>query len=237
MDLTDPLQREKHRDSRFISKVFTEREQKQITTADRPDLVLWSLWAAKETAYKALNKTHSHISALPRYYTVRLQCGESDDRMTGIVETPRDPVCFTVFIYESFVHCVGICGQNELPASVTHRVGTYHEITDDDRSRARDAAVSKRMRTLLREEIAALLGYTTEEIAIVRRTGPTGLGPPIVVINKKKSTVDISLSHDGNFFAYAFLCHDTPSGVSANRPSGLKDHPLIRHAEGHASTP
>ena len=55
VDLKEPGNRGKSGDDRFLGRVFTAEERGLIAQAAAPDTRLWSLWAAKEAAYKAVS--------------------------------------------------------------------------------------------------------------------------------------------------------------------------------------
>ena len=76
VDLTAPYVREKSRDVRFVTRVFTKDERNLISGASAPDQVLWSLWAGKETAYKVIQKMNPGITSAPGKYNVALMEAE-----------------------------------------------------------------------------------------------------------------------------------------------------------------
>ncbi|MBE0557548.1 MAG: 4'-phosphopantetheinyl transferase superfamily protein, partial [Proteobacteria bacterium] len=55
VDLNEPDNRGKSGDDRFLGRVFTAEERELIARAAAPNTLLWSLWAAKEAAYKAVS--------------------------------------------------------------------------------------------------------------------------------------------------------------------------------------
>jgi len=72
VDRKSPEAAGKAGDRRFLQKALTPLEQEAVAGAPDPDLALWSLWAAKEAAYKAVSKSFPEISAAPRRYCVHL---------------------------------------------------------------------------------------------------------------------------------------------------------------------
>ena len=77
VDLKEPDNRGKSGDDRFLARVFTAEEREQIAQAAAPDTLLWSLWAAKEAAYKAVSGGDpGAVCSIPRRYPVHLD-GES----------------------------------------------------------------------------------------------------------------------------------------------------------------
>ena len=212
MDLSDPQARGKSRDTRFIDRVFSEDERQQILNCSEPDFLLWSLWAGKETAYKAVRKSYSEAISVPRRYGVKLN--DPDDGIirkvpfiSGIVETPYDPVSIRIFINEDYVHCIGITGELEAINSATRGV---HKTSQGNGFHFSTDSPSLKVRQLAKKAISSYLDQDIENIDIRRFRGSCGLGPPTVFIKGKAEMVDISLSHDGNFIAYAFTDHCSP---------------------------
>lgn len=209
MDLTDPQARGKSRDTRFIDRVFSEGERQQILNCSEPDFLLWSLWAGKETGYKAICKANADVTSAPRRYEVKLDIPEKivkEDRsfMSGVVETPYDPVFIRIFAGNGYIHCIGIAGRSGAINSVIRGVQKIKKMQGGEIRYSPDAA-SVRVRELAKRRISSHLKQDIEDIDILRLKGPHGLGPPIVSIKGNKAVADISLSHDGNFVSYAFL--------------------------------
>ena len=69
MDLTDPENRRKGNDARYISRILNPRELEMVSSSPDPDTMLWSLWACKEASYKALVKIRK-VSSSPLKYSV-----------------------------------------------------------------------------------------------------------------------------------------------------------------------
>lgn len=55
VDLSQLETRDKWRDARFVARVFAPPEQRLIAN-EQSDRTLWTLWSAKEAAYKAISK-------------------------------------------------------------------------------------------------------------------------------------------------------------------------------------
>ena len=62
------LAKKKHnwKRSGFLNKVFTEREQNLITTAEDPTKMVWSLWSQKESIYKIIARREQKRSFAPK---------------------------------------------------------------------------------------------------------------------------------------------------------------------------
>jgi len=55
----------RHADLRLVKRVLTPRERLLVQISTDPDRMLWSLWAAKEAAYKALSRTSRGLRFSP----------------------------------------------------------------------------------------------------------------------------------------------------------------------------
>jgi phosphopantetheinyl transferase (holo-ACP synthase) len=209
VDLTDPHNMGTSRNTRFINRVFTPREQDLISRADNQDAVLWALWAGKETAYKLVKKYDPSATSVPRLYEVSLDCAEESvglfpgsDTLTGFVDTPYGRVQIKVFITSDYVHCIGtMSAPDEMDALVWHvdRISPDSQASPDYES----AFVRKALKLCLSEHY----DESPENIEISRVNSPYGLGPPFVCIKGEPAAIDVSLSHDGLFTAYAFAAN------------------------------
>lgn len=213
MDLNDPHNMGKSRNLRFVNRVFTQSEQELIVGSAKPDTMVWALWAGKETAYKIINKCHLSASSAPRLYIVHLDQREGSCRsvdfpeagstVSGSVDTPYGSVSIKIFITSDYVHCIGSTSSlEELDSLVWHvdRISPDSELISDYESTF--------VRKALKKRLLAYCNRDEQDINIRREKGPHGLGPPFVCINGTPAEIDISLSHDGVFTAYAFVGND-----------------------------
>lgn len=209
VDLTDPRSKGRSLDTRFINRVFTSHEQEQIVNDDYPDVLVWDLWAGKETAYKILCKLYGHVTSTPRKYEVRKSASEDthDDNgpfTSGVVRTPYDPVSIRIYREADYIHCIGVTGTEELMNSVIwgiHKAG----LVAGEAYIYSPGAASVEIRKVATRKMALYCKEDIENIDIIRCKGSHGLGPPTVYIKGKEAMIDISLSHDGYFLSYAFL--------------------------------
>jgi phosphopantetheinyl transferase (holo-ACP synthase) len=195
--------------TRFINRVFTPNEQRRIFNSPHPDTILWALWAGKETAYKIVCKDDPCVPSSPRLYEVSLfQDRDSHEEdcffngkasFDGGVDTPNGRVHIRIFITRDYVHCTGCTDSAKAIDSVvwhTDNIGPVPQSSPDYESTC--------VRNALKKHLSAYVDRETKDIEIRREKGPRGLGPPLVYINGRQSAIDISLSHDGRFAAYAF---------------------------------
>ena len=183
VDLTDPAIGRHHENARFVARVCSEDERLRVSTARD----LWSLFAAKEAAYKALVKLggspgfgHRAICVAPDLASVTWGDRRLALRVTGDHE---------------HVHAVAWTEGGQ-PIARVARAGAS----------GRDE--SEGARAVLRRLVAEAIGCAPGELEVVRdlRAGAwDGFGPPRIVRAGAPVDADVSLSHDGSFVAAAAL--------------------------------
>jgi phosphopantetheine--protein transferase-like protein len=229
VDLKEPDNCGKSGDDRFIGRVFIPEERDRIVGAACPDKLLWAFWAAKEAAYKAVSRDDPSIRSTPRRYSVALDdrnvnCRKSrvedsagriafDDQnagktidagtrsescLTGRVITPGGVAALRVIVTDEYVHALAVAGDEDL-ATLVYRVDRIDVEKD-----AGGASAFVRRQLLL--EIALRLECPIDDLAI--RKERSGSGAPSVFLRGEPLAMEISLSHNGRFTAFAFqlLC-------------------------------
>jgi phosphopantetheinyl transferase (holo-ACP synthase) len=206
VDLTNPRSKNKIDDPRFINRILAVEEREQLMRACNPLEILWSFWAGKETAYKICRKLDLRAAFSPRLYQVNLQDDEKNltkennsfslKELSGTVFTKCGLITIIVMIGREYVHCIGTNEASEL-GSIRWETGCMEKtaLKRDESSFVRQMAI---------KGLSVHSGHRQEAIEIKRFKGAKGLGPPVVYIDGKPSLIDISLSHDGSFAAYAF---------------------------------
>ena len=106
------------------------------------------------------------------------------------------------FLHEDHIHCIGTtaCG-----GAFDRIVFGMKKITPDEGVDYPHDFPSTAVRTLAKERIASYTGREKNEIEILRKKTARGLWPPMVWVKGKKTDMDISLSHDGRYEAFAFI--------------------------------
>ncbi|MBU4580919.1 MAG: 4'-phosphopantetheinyl transferase superfamily protein [Proteobacteria bacterium] len=197
VDLKDPENIEKSRNDRFLGRVFTAGEREWIASAPSPDTLLWSLWAAKEAAYKAVSRGDPAVCSIPRQYQVVLDAEDTTRkpvRRTGKVITPQGKLVLEVAVSADLVHALA-AGAEETLRRLCRRVKRL-----DGGKSAGDPSVF--VRGALLREIARRLNCPVTDLSIVKNQD--GLGAPRVIFRGDLLAAEVSLSHDGRFAAFAF---------------------------------
>lgn len=193
VDLREPANTGKSQDSRFLKKILTDVEMEFVKNAGNSDEALWSFWACKETAYKVIKKTFPDVAFLPRRWPVTFDKSKSK-KSDGLVKVPdKGDIYIHLFSNPDYIHCVGvdelsaldkiICDVENLPAGKT------------------DPSLFSRL--CLAQSLAKRFSLNLHQIKIKRTRTKGELQPPRVYIDGRKTDIDISLSHDGCFVAYA----------------------------------
>ena len=195
VDLKEPANTGKSKDSHFLKKILTDAEMEFVKNAENSDEALWSFWACKETVYKVIKKTCPGVAFLPRRWQVTFGKTKSK-RSDGLVNVPdKGDVYIRLFSNPDYIHCIGtdklavldkiICDVENLPGEKT------------------DPSLFSRL--CLAQSLAKRFSLNLHQIKIKRIRTKGELQPPCVYIDSRKTDIDISLSHDGLFVAYALV--------------------------------
>ncbi|MEW6076817.1 MAG: 4'-phosphopantetheinyl transferase superfamily protein [Thermodesulfobacteriota bacterium] len=203
VDLDSPHVTGKSRDEKFLNRVLTPEEQAAILQSDEPDVLLQVYWAARETAYKAIARSNPTVSSAPRRYRVFLDEPRERSTFTGYVQTPAETVLIRGCCNQEYVHCLGAVTVSDLE-KIQSGVEKVVLRTGPDYGRS-SVAVSRAARTLVKKTIASLQSVQPGHIMIKKSPLLSGVSFPEIFINKKKTDIPISLSHDGRFVAFALM--------------------------------
>jgi len=119
--------------------------------------------------------------------------------VAGVTDTPWGRVHIRIHMNRHYVHCIGTTAPEVLDQVIwrVDRIGAAPgDEADCPSARARDA---------LKTHLSSHLNRRPEDIEIRRVKDSCGAGPPRAYVNGRPAGVDISLSHDGPFVAYAFM--------------------------------
>ena len=211
-------------DTRFVQRVFTASEQAGILAAEDPDRALWRRWAAKEAGFKVVSK----VLGSPPVFAHTAFVVDLDADMSGGIVTYREfTVPFTLVEGLDHVHTVAVHSRDDGPEpSVV--VGIESSDTDvrppldslQDRFTLEERAFirsvpSALVRLAARRDMASSLAVPESDLLILGAEGAPGRVPPVVRVGGVEGLVDLSLSHDGRYVAWAFVV-DQEGGSSTN---------------------
>ena len=189
VDLGDPAIAQHHRRARFVARVCNDDERRRVAAAHDPHRLLWSLFAAKEAAFKALEKRAPLILAHRRFEVAA-------DLVSVRHASLGATLALRVTGGPGHVHAVAWLGDARWTGAV--------------RALAADEDPSAAARRLLRAAVAPHLGCAVGALRVERAPrlgGWTGAAPPVVWRDHdgawRDAGLDVSLSHDGRFIAVA----------------------------------
>jgi phosphopantetheinyl transferase (holo-ACP synthase) len=174
------LAAESHAKERYVARVCTEAERERLSRAVDKKVSFWSLFAAKEAAYKVAAKL-----GLRRGFAHKLFEVAEDQKSVWFGELE---LTLSVSVAGSQLHALAWTG--EQPKWGVALVA--------DEARAGEVA---------REALLAALGGE-QALLVERKSAPgswDGYAPPKVMRGDQELPVDVSLSHDGKYAAWAFV--------------------------------
>jgi phosphopantetheinyl transferase (holo-ACP synthase) len=195
----DPASAKKSRDSRYLKKILTNAEIEFVQAAENPARALWSLWACKETAYKVIHKSHAGEPFLPRQWSVQLNHLDKIFMQGEVIIPGGNTVFVQLYFAENYVHCIGSDNLPDLDKII------WSIAPVPKAGAAKNVNPSLFVRECLLRKLAAVYHLDLREMEIRRAKNDRELQPPYIYYKDKKAPFDISLSHDGQFVAYAFI--------------------------------
>ena len=195
VDLKEPANAGKSSESRFLKKILTNAETDLIRNAENPDAALWSHWACKETAYKIVKKSFPGTAFLPRQWQVTFNKRESTHSDGEVAISGHDSVFIRLFTNPQYIHCIGA----DVPIALEKLIWSVEDLPEKEENNP-----SLYLRYCLGQRLARYYSLNSHQIKIKRTRKNGELQPPRVYIGGNKTDIDISLSHDGRFIAYAY---------------------------------
>lgn len=194
VDLRDPDNQPAAIHPRFDQRVFTDGERALLDAlndgAERHRL-RWSLWAAKESAFKYQRQVDPRVAFHPRTFRVELEAPTG-----GRVHHGDRTLDLALDVTPRRVHALVASGAR--PVVAIREVESGPPVSP--------AAATAHVRRLAAELVGELLGIAPEEIVIAGPRGmaaPTGTDIPRAVRDGTPLDVAVSLSHDGSWGAAA----------------------------------
>ncbi len=187
VDLADPETRLGGLHPRFAARVFSAGERELLEASRSGPALPWALWAAKESAYKALKRLAPETVFSPKEFEVGLSPlppeGAGGVAAGWVVHRGRR-FDLEVHLDGASVHAVARIGEAPAGAGVLWKVGRA----------VGDPGVA--VRRLAATAIGSALGLDPAGLRIVRR-------PPVATHPDGRLAADVSLSHHGRFVAFA----------------------------------
>lgn len=212
VDLGRPEARNKAEDERFIRRVLNAAELAWLRSAPDPDQVLWMIWAAKEAAFKIVQKQDGGAVFAHRSYEV---LPSSETRGTVEVRGGSNRGASIHVEWNATdlrMHCLALSGSADLKSiradvsEIDHPAAARPPVRWSDRELLSARSAESLEARLLAKRLASDAGLGSVEI--VREPRARRLGPPVLYAAGEAAPLegwDLSLSHDG-VFAAAALC-------------------------------
>ena len=229
VDLADPRHSGKAGDERFLQRVFSVEEQRDICSSEDPDRALWIRWAGKEAAFKTISKSQGIPPTFIHSLFQVTVFGSAGPRV-GHEGAPDPPVTrFGQVRHGGILLPLRI----EVAGSALHAVTWAPSPTEDvppfswgatkitgkddiwrERLRPGFSSVewdcishqpSALARLAARHSLAATLGVDERDLEIGCGPGNPGRRIPRVLMKGQEIPVDLTLSHHGRLLAWAFL--------------------------------
>jgi hypothetical protein len=186
VDLADPEARLDGLHPRFAARVFTPAERKALEASGDRHVLHWALWAAKESAYKALVRVEPRTVFAPRAFEVDLLAPPPGDGVAaGRVRHGGRSFALEVSRRGDVLHAMAWDDADNCPGG-----GPMWQVAIAD---GETGAVVRRLAV---RAIGFILQPGYEPIRIVGR-------PPVVVGATGALDLVVSLSHHGRFVAFA----------------------------------
>jgi len=181
VDITEAKQKSNWQRPRFLDKLFTVQEQQLIQNAHDPFLKVWRLWSMKEAAYKL----YTQIQPSRFYNPKQFECEINDSE--GKVSY-KDFSCYTktqmtsqYIISEACLVAMSMISESIKIDYCSPKLQS--DITKD----------------ILLSKVAEQYTILKDDLKLVK----SEFGIPYVYQISKKLNINISISHHGNYGAYA----------------------------------
>ncbi len=167
--------------SRLLNYAFNQEEANLVTT----DLTkTWTYWSAKESAYKSSVKRGNRQRFRPKDFLV----SDTGQNILRVITPEYGHFELSSQITEKYVYTVS----QYFNSSIQSRIFKTHFSQQSD--------ISLKLKDKLITEICNLAGESKGETRIEKDEFLI----PHVMVGNQKLDYDISLSHDGNFMAFAY---------------------------------
>ena len=167
--------------SRFIKKIFAESERPQITGSGSPFLNIWRMWSMKESVYKVIVQSGKERFLNPQ----KLVCSLKNEQL-GFVEYEGEVYTTQSHMTSNFIYS-------------SHTASNNAEVIDEILNVKEPKDQSKMTRLALMQRMADMLEYPIQKLSIRKNK----FGVPKLYFGDEMLELQFSLTHHGNFGAYA----------------------------------
>ncbi|WP_299666987.1 4'-phosphopantetheinyl transferase superfamily protein [uncultured Polaribacter sp.] len=161
----------------FLEKQFTQKEQEIILKSDASFLCVWLFWSMKEAAYKCYTQKHLKRFFAPQKFECTLVSKDE-----GVVTFENHQFYTTTFFSSSYVSTIAQKSQENVPFFSV--IGSPKTVDKD-----------------IKLKLSEVTGFVSEQITQQKST----IGAPLYYHKEKLLTKSCSISHHGNYGAFAFI--------------------------------
>ena len=188
VDLGDAEARLGNLHPRFVERVFVREERRRIFCSPDPKVSLWTYWAAKESAYKALKKVEREAAFAPSAWVVELGSRHGPGLLRGSASGGGHRFDLEITRSAEWIHALATLGSGSSGADCI--------LSGVERCPARQDP-SMAVRTAAVRALSNRLGLAAEGLSIDRSK------PPRLVGHAQANGLDLSLSHHGRWVSFA----------------------------------
>ena len=160
----------------FLEKQFTQKEQHEILNSENPFLKVWFFWSMKEAVYKCYTQKFKERFFAPQKFECTVV---SIDKGMVVFE---ENIFYTVSVFNAF-YMSTIAREKKEETVIFSAISLPSEIDLD-----------------LKIKLAAETGVSVKDIEKRKTT----IGAPLFYYQEELLTKSCSISHHGNYGAYAF---------------------------------
>jgi phosphopantetheine--protein transferase-like protein len=199
----------KYNNQRFINRILTSTEQKYLFLSTNKNAFLWTLWAAKEAAYKAYQKQNLSSLFSPVKYEIsentllKLVEAKFSETVKGVLKYTNDrSVLIPIEIRwpdKTCVHCI-----SSFDVSNQQGENLYSKLMklDCEEDYTSQSLLVRGLAQTLLDDLNIQAEIIRPEIKVKDYKKP---GPPRLISDNQLLDHEISLSHDGKWLAVAIL--------------------------------
>jgi phosphopantetheine--protein transferase-like protein len=220
----------KQNDIRFMQRVFTQEEQSLINTTlnINPNIMVWLLWAAKESAYKIIAKLFKQPSFIHKKFQISIvknEISSSDITLKAVYDNYTMQLQAT--ISSSYIHMLAIYSDlkdnsnlelnlnldlksniRKISSNEINLWDTNNQVSNSFTQQERLSiknVFSEVVRLDLKQAIANQFNLELSSLEIIRTNTNNRMNPPFLLINGELSPINLSLSHHGDWVAWALI--------------------------------
>lgn len=174
---------------RFLQKVLTPQERLWLDDQTDKELALWTLWALKESSYKAHYKRYRYRSFAPKSFECRIE----DQTKTASIQVAASTYQGFWQIKDEVIHAIS--HPSSLPKNQIWFNRLSQEVGLDSQHE-----LSKTLQHALIQEIAGRFDLPAASLSINKVAGI-----PFLYQENQSLPIDLSLSHHGRWGGFAYL--------------------------------